>query len=265
MEDVLTEVAAFVPDLVVRATRNLIGPPEALAVHVKNPGYRRDLVTDLDVRTEQHLRTALHERFPAIGFIGEEEGGAAGTGLNWVVDPIDGTANYVAGYPRFATSVALVRRSEVVYGCIYDPSLGELFHAARGRGAHLGDQPLRPLRAQPLDEVLCAVGLGNDDDRARLMIDVLSRLRKRFQGIRNTGCASLDLAYVAAGRFGCFLHPYLKPWDCDAGLLIVEEAGGRAEEIEELRTPQTRALAVGHAAVVEPVVKELKSVLTADG
>ena len=265
MDEILNEVTVFVPDLVVRVTKNLIGAPWTMRVHLKDVGHRRDIVTDFDVLTEEHLRAALHDRFPSIGFVGEEQGSAGQSELHWVVDPIDGTSNFVAGYPHFATSVALVRGSEAIYGCVYDPSLGELFHGARGRGAYLGDTPLRPLRAQPLDELLLAIGLGNDDDRANLMIGLLSRLRKRVQGFRNTGCASLDLAYVAAGRFGCFAHPYLKPWDCNAGVLIVQEAGGRAEEIKELRTPQTRALAVGHSAIVRPVVKAMKSVLAADG
>lgn len=180
------------------------------------------LVSDLDRRLEGMLRDALPSLWPGSVVVGEEEGGERGE-WTWWVDPLDGTTNCVHGWPRSAISVALYRRGEARLGAVHDPYLGETFWAVKGEGAWLGEQRLSLEPVAGLGEALLCTGFAPEP---LAQWEVCRRLHGLSRGVRVSGCASLDLAYVAAGRVQAFWEIDLKPWDVAAGLLLVGEAGG---------------------------------------
>ena len=213
-----------------KAARGLqrdFGEVENLQVSVKGPG---DFVTASDRRCEQILREELAKARPGYGFLGEEGGATAGSDpeSRWIIDPIDGTTNFIHGVPLFAIAIAIERAGEIVAGLIYNPVMDELFTAEKGRGAFLNDRRrLRVAARREMHDTLVACGLphrgnaGNELFRAELAI-----MQGRVAGLRRTGSACLDLAYVAAGRFDAYWERGLKPWDLAAGIVLVREAGG---------------------------------------
>lgn len=187
-----------------------------------------DLVTRIDRRSEAAVLRVIRRAFPAHGVLAEEGGASAGDGEHlWVIDPLDGTTNYSRGFPFFCVSVALARAGSVIAGAVYQPLLGELFTAVRGRGAFLNGERLR-VSAQPLlDQAFLATGFPYDIRRSRRNnLDNFTRFATRCLAVRRAGAAALDLAYVAAGRFDGFWELKLRPWDVAAGSLLIEEAGG---------------------------------------
>jgi myo-inositol-1(or 4)-monophosphatase len=148
-----------------------------------------------------------------------------------VIDPLDGTTNYAHGYPRFCVSIGIEHRGVATLGVVYDPLLDELFSAVRGRGAMLNDRPLQVSEEARLDHAMFATGFAYDVHRSvEDNLDHFSAFAKTVQAIRRDGSAALNLCYVAAGRFDGFWELKLQPWDVAAGLLIVEEAGGRTSD-----------------------------------
>lgn len=180
------------------------------------------LVSDLDRRLEARLRQALPPLWPDSVVVGEEDGGEPGE-WTWWVDPLDGTTNCVHGWPRSAISVALYHRGEARFGAVHDPYLGETFWAVKGRGAWLGGQRLSLEPGAELGKALLCTGFAPEP---LAQWEVCRRLHGLSRGVRVSGCASLDLAYLAAGRVQAFWEIDLKPWDVAAGLLLVGEAGG---------------------------------------
>ena len=212
-----------------RAGRNLkrdLGEVEHLQVSLKGP---RNFVTAADRKAEEILRTELAKARPAYGFLGEESGTHAGsdTAHRWIVDPLDGTTNFLHGIPHFAVSIALERDGAVVAGVVYNPANDELFVAERGKGAFFNDRRMRVAARARLAEAVVACGLPHygrgDLSRARAEIFVA---QQNFAGLRRYGAATLDLAWVAAGRLDCYWERDLSPWDIAAGSLLVREAGG---------------------------------------
>lgn len=193
-----------------------------------------DLVTQADLASQQAIRKLVLDRFPDHAFLGEEDqlGEEDDAVPNpdaeyvWVVDPLDGTTNYVHQNPQFAVSVALVRGSEVVVGTIFDPSSGECFTAERGAGAFLNGKPISVSSIQSLSEALVAISFSAKVDASSPQIPIFLEILTRAQAIRRTGSAALNLAGVACGRFDAYWATGNKPWDVAAGLLLVEEAGG---------------------------------------
>ena len=190
-----------------------------------------DLVTDVDVSIEAAFRALIAERFPDHAVLGEEMGAAArdtGARYRWLFDPIDGTTNYAHGLPMFCASVALEidGRSEVA--AVYDPSRRDLFTAERGAGAFLNGRPLRASSTQTLIDAMLVTGFPYDvHTRIDEIVSLFGRFVARSRAVRRLGSAAIDLCYVAAGRMDGFWESSLKPWDVAAGLLLVEEAGGR--------------------------------------
>ncbi len=261
----LHNVERAVPDIVAELWRQHLrelrrrGP----AVAIKKGEHRRDLYTGEDRHAESFLRDQLRERIQKeLGTISEEftptpESAQPGK-TYWLIDAIDGTLNLSWGYPHFATSIALMHYEEPVYGCVYDPSLRELFTAVAGHGAKFGGETLGRPERQDLTVAIVAVGHGYDDARAPIVTELIRRLQPRVRAIRQGGCASLDLAYVAKGRVGCFVHPYLKSWDSKAGELLVRETGGVLESIPTLATKTTQGLiAANNSKVLDAVKAEL--------
>jgi myo-inositol-1(or 4)-monophosphatase len=185
----------------------------------------QDWVSVADRSVEALCRTRLAEAFPADLMLGEEAGGAIGA-RTWVVDPIDGTLNFVHDVRYWCISIAFIDEGIRKVGAVYDPSHDELFLAAKGRGAYVNGQPIRASTCTSLDRALLVHGYVQRHD-----LDAHLRLRRRLlesgAEVKDHGAGALMLAHVAAGRFDAYLEPHMHPWDATAGLLLVEEAGGR--------------------------------------
>ena len=223
-----------------KASRRLVrdfAEVEQLQVSVKGPG---DFVSQADLRAEQTIRTELERARPGYAFLLEEGGavGSANWAWRWIVDPLDGTTNYLHGVPHWCISVALERRgdtgSEIVSGCIYNPVNDEMFWAEKGVGAFLNERRLRVSARREIKDALFATGIpfaSVPPARRLAFARTLGTLMPVVAGIRRFGAAALDLAWVAAGRYDGYWELGPKPWDVAAGALIVREAGGFATDV----------------------------------
>jgi myo-inositol-1(or 4)-monophosphatase len=188
-----------------------------------------DLVTVHDRAAEDVIVGIVTAARPDDGIVGEEGTDRPGTsGVSWYLDPIDGTTNYVYDLPAWATSVAAGDRDGMLVGAVYVPVLGELFAAARGRGATLNGHPIRCSRTDELALALVATGFGYTPERRRRQAAIVAEVVASVRDIRRLGAASLDLCYVAAGRFDAYFEEHLNIWDMAAGELIAREAGCRS-------------------------------------
>ena len=205
---------------------------EQLQVSQKGPA---DFVSEADRRAERTLRRELEKARPDFGLMLEEGGEVAGRDPlhRWIVDPLDGTTNFLHGIPHFAISIGLERAGEVIAGVIHDPLRDETFWAERGAGAFLNDRRLRVSARRNMQEAVFATGIPFGDRPGKPeMLAALQPMMDRTAGVRRFGCASLDLAYVAAGRYEGFWELGLSPWDVAAGIVIVREAGGFVTDME---------------------------------
>ena len=217
-----------------KAARRLVrdfGEIEQLQVSVKGIG---DFATRADRQAEATIREMLMEARPNYGWLGEETGEEKGKDptRRWIVDPLDGTTNFLHGLPHWAVSIALEHKGDIVAGVIYDPVKDEMFTAEAGQGAWLNDRRLRVSARRDLASMLFGTGLPfGARGGVPEMLAELGRMMPRTAGVRRWGTASLDLAYVAAGRFDGFFEIGLSPWDLAAGIILVREAGGYVTEI----------------------------------
>ena len=196
---------------------------------------RADFVTQKDLEVQNYIFTELNKLYPHIGFIGEEEGKNISneSGMQWILDPIDGTTNYIYGYNMSAISLALKDKNKIVFGIVYNPFTNELFKAIRGEGAYLNDTPIKVAGTNALANALVAVG--TSPYYKNLSVEVFDKIRRIFEeslDIRRSGSAALDLVYVASGRQDAYFEYNLKPWDYAAGCLILEEAGGMVTDTD---------------------------------
>ena len=216
-----------------RALLKDFGEVENLQVSAKGPG---DFVSRADRTAEETIREELLRARPSYGFLGEEGKEIDGEDptRRWIVDPLDGTTNFLHGLPHWAVSIALEHKGQIVAGVVYDPVKDEMFHAEKGGGAWLNESRLRVSGRHRLIESIFATGLpfAGRGDLPETIRD-LARLLPSCAGVRRFGAASLDLAYVAAGRYDGFWERGLKEWDMAAGLVIVREAGGIVEPLTE--------------------------------
>jgi myo-inositol-1(or 4)-monophosphatase len=219
-----------------KAARPLLrdfGEVENLQVSVKGPG---DFVSAADRRAEQTVRRELARARPDYGFLLEEGGAVAGRDADhrWIVDPLDGTTNFLHGLPHFAISIALERRGELVAGVIHDPLRDETFAAEKGSGAYMNDRRIRVSGRRELSQALIGTGIPVLDweGRERGFLAQLDRVSAQVAGVRRLGVCSLDLAYVAAGRFDGFWEFGVQPWDIAAGVVLIREAGGMVTRLE---------------------------------
>lgn len=188
----------------------------------------RNLVTEVDKKSEEMIRSFLVKAYPDFDFIGEEFGGEASSEYYWLVDPIDGTNNFSHNFPVFCISIALLKDKIPLLGVIYDPTRKELFWATAKEGAYLNNKRILVSKIDKIKQALVATGFYYDfKDQSDTNIEHFFNFIYHVQGIRRCGAAALDLAYVASGRLDGFWELGLNPWDTAAGILLVEEAGGR--------------------------------------
>jgi len=194
-----------------------------------------DFVSAADLRAEQTLFEALTKARPGYSFLGEERGLIEGTDKThtWIVDPLDGTTNFLHAIPHFAINIALQREGAIVAAVTYNPITNELFWAEKGKGCYVNDKRLRVAARTRLDDAVLATGIPflGHGQHARFLKE-LHGVSQRVAGVRRFGSAALDLAWVAAGRFDGYWERDLKPWDIAAGLLMVSEAGGKVTDAE---------------------------------
>ena len=206
---------------------------ENLQVSSKGPG---DFVSKADREAERIIKDMLMEGRPSYGWLGEETGGEDGADptRRWIVDPLDGTTNFLHGLPHWAISIALEHKGEIVSGVVYDAAKDELFWAEKGAGAWMNDRRMRVSGRRVMQEAVFATGLPFGAKKTLpAMLGDLARLMPVTAGVRRWGAASLDLAYVAAGRFDGYWERELQAWDIAAGLVLVREAGGMLAPIRE--------------------------------
>ncbi len=195
-------------------------------------GRSNDMVSRADKEAEQRFVEGLSQLLPEAGFIAEEGTSTKiGKDYNWIIDPLDGTTNYLYGIPFYCTSVALRQKEHIALGVIYDPVHDECFSAALGQGAYLNGKRIAVSQQNDLSKSLIALGFPYDH-RGKLAwyLDILERVTNSTRGVRRPGAAALDMAYLACGRFEAFYEYGLNPWDVAAGSIIVTEAGGRVSD-----------------------------------
>ena len=209
------------------------GEVEQLQVSVKGPA---NFTSSADHRAEETLYRELSKARPAYGFLMEERGVVEGSDKShrWIVDPLDGTTNFLHGIPLFAVAIALERQGELVASLVYNPIHDELYTAEKGQGAFVNNRRLRVSARKSLGDCVISIGIphrGRTGSHARFLTEGTALMRT-VAGLRRTGSACIDLAWVAAGRFDGYVDHDLQPWDTAAGMLLVREAGGYVADIE---------------------------------
>ena len=206
---------------------------EHLKVAVKQ---QSDFVTEVDQAAEAAIIYVLQEAYPQYGILAEESGERVGQGagadFQWIIDPLDGTTNFIHGFPQYAISIALAERGQVTQAVIYDPTNNELFTATKGSGAFLNDRRIRVSSRLKLADSLIGTGFPyRSFEHIDAYLGVFKELTQKTAGLRRPGAASLDLAYVACGRLDGFFEFGLSPWDIAAGSLLITEAGGLVSDL----------------------------------
>lgn len=241
------------------------GEVQNLQVSLKGPG---DYVSQADRRAEKIIHDELSRARPGYSFLMEESGAVTGSDdqHRWLVDPLDGTTNFLHGIPIFAISIALERQGVLVAGLVYNPAMDELYTAERGGGAFLNDRRLRVAARRNLND--CVIGTGvphlGQGDHGRYLVE-LRNVMGEVSGIRRLGAASLDLAYVAAGRLDGFWEAALHPWDVGAGSLLIREAGGFVTDRAGGQDVGPGGVVAGNEAVHGALIKTLNKPIRAAG
>ena len=231
-----------------KASKALIrdfGEVEKLQVSVKGP---LDFVSNADTKAEKIIIEELSKARKNYSILSEEDGSKIGKDKNniWIIDPIDGTTNYLHGVPHFAISIALKSNNEIISGVIYDPIKDEMFYAEKNNGAYYNNQRIRVSKKKKLEDCLFATG-GNISEKNKTNTNII---------IRRSGSAALDMAYVAAGRFDGYFQKNLNIWDIAAGIITVKEAGGIINEIDLSKNNNIKVLA-SNSSINDKLVKNL--------
>jgi myo-inositol-1(or 4)-monophosphatase len=213
-----------------QAGEHIVRASDRLDTVVVTEKGTNDYVTEIDKTAEDIIISLLKKTYPDHGFLAEESGiYNSGSDYCWIIDPLDGTTNFVRGIPHYAVSIACQYQGRLEHAVIYNPVTREEFTASRGRGAQLNGRRIRVSSRTHLDGALLGTGIPfrrHQSDKLPAYLEALGELAKQTAGIRRAGSASLDLAYVAAGRFDAFWEMGLQPWDMAAGVLLIQEAGG---------------------------------------
>lgn len=192
---------------------------------------RRSLVTEADLLSEKAIIALLQKEYPDFAILAEESGNLPGNSkLTWIVDPLDGTNNYLFGIPFFCTAIALVKGEDILLGVLYEPSRGELFVAEKGKGAYLNGRQVSISQRTSLRDSLVGYDMGYSPEQGAKMTGFISLLWPQVHGLRAMGSAALGIAYSGCGRLDLYFHRFLFPWDIAASLIFVSEAGGRVTD-----------------------------------
>jgi len=234
---IAAEAARAAGRIIQQAAGDGIGPPVVPAslgggaiVHRKKGAV--DLLTRVDLACEEAIRAVLSRHTPSVPILGEEGGGARDARTRWIVDPLDGTTNFVHGFPAYAVSIGLQVDGELAAACIYDPLRDHLYTADKGQGAFCNGRRLAVSEASTLEDALVLTGFAYDRrERADFYLRFVKRFLEASRGLRRAGAAALDLAHIACGRADGFWEFGLSPWDVAAGVLLVREAGGRVTDM----------------------------------
>ncbi len=197
--------------------------------------HANDFVTQVDKAAESAIIDIIRQAYPDHAILGEESGALEGkkAEYRWIIDPLDGTTNFIHGFPQYCVSIALQHRGAIEHGVVYDPSKNELFTASKGRGAFLDDRRMRVTKCANLKDALVGTGFPfKEMSRLDLYFRQLREVMQTSSGVRRAGAAALDLAYVAAGRLDAFWELGLAPWDMAAGALLIQEAGGLVGDLK---------------------------------
>jgi len=239
-------------ELIVRSLNRL----ESLTVASKG---RNDFVTEVDRAAEREIIATIRRHYPQHAFLAEESGRSGTHETLWIVDPLDGTTNFLHGFPVFAVSIACQIAGRLEHAVIYDPMRQELFTASRGAGAHLDNHRIRVSKARGIDGALIATGFPYRANTRYLdaYLAMLRAVTERAAGVRRPGAAALDLAYVAAGRVDAFWEIGLSAWDTAAGTLLIQEAGGRTGTLSGAQYTQGGHIVAGNPKVYAALLKLL--------
>ncbi len=225
MLNIAIRAARAAGDLIVREMDRV----SDISIDIKG---KNDFVTEVDTQAEFTIINTIKNSYPDHAFLCEESGASGDSDFLWIIDPLDGTTNFLHGFPHFAVSIALQHKGRLDQAVIYDPLKQELFTASKGKGAQLNNKKIRVSGHKTLDGALLGTGFPfGDAHKIDEFINSFRSLCPKTAGIRRAGAASLDLAYVACGRLDGFWEYGLKPWDIAAGALIIQEAGGINSEI----------------------------------
>ena len=259
MLNIATRAARAAGDIIVRYVDRL----DELNVASKE---RNDYVSEVDRRAEDAIIRILRKAYPDHGILAEESGTQAGSNdeYQWIIDPLDGTTNFLHGFPQFAVSIALSHKGRLEQGVVYDPMRQELFTASRGNGAQLNNRRLRVAQRRGLEGALLGTGFPfKTHEHLEAYLAMFRDLLLETSGIRRPGSAALDLAYVAAGRLDGFWELKLNPWDMAAGVLLIQEAGGIVGDFTGgHKFMQSGNVVAGNPRVFAAIVKKLRPHLT---
>ncbi len=221
---------------------------------------RGNLVSEADFLSQEAILKVLKYEYPDFNIVSEEtESPSVISGYTWIVDPLDGTNNYIFGIPFFCINVALVKDYDVLVGVTYDPNRNELFYSQKGDGAYLSDQLMHVSDKDSLGASLIGLDLGYDAIQGREMLDIIMKLWPNVHSVRLMGSASLGLAYVACGRIDLYLHRFIYPWDIASGILLVGEAGGIINDWQGgLATFESQGIIASNDILYNGLISELK-------
>lgn len=227
MVNIATDVVRRASKIILRAVDHI----DSISISEKS---RNDYVTEIDKATEQEIISSLRKVYPDHRIIAEESGVLEGNEENtWIIDPLDGTSNFIHGFPHFAISLAFQSKAKIEHGVVYDPLRNELFSATRGEGARLNDKKIRVSSRKKLEDALIGTGFPfRQPQHFKTYLSIFETLFPQTADMRRAGSAALDLAYVAAGRLDGFFEIGLKPWDIAAGVLLIKEAGGLISDLD---------------------------------
>jgi myo-inositol-1(or 4)-monophosphatase len=252
--NIAVKAALAAGNVIIRA----LDRPAAIQISQKKPN---DYVTDVDRQAEQEIIAIIRKAHPQHGIIGEESGETIGKEYTWIIDPIDGTRNFIHGFPQFAVSIGIRYRGRIEHGVIYDPLRQELFTASRGKGARLNDKRIRVSTRTQLEDCLLGTGFPHRHSPPRLKahLSAMETIIPLCGDIRRLGAATLDLAYVACGRLDGFWEAGLKIWDIAAGILLIKEAGGLVFDIDGGDNYlESGDIITGNPKIVKLLLKKIK-------
>lgn len=254
MLNIAIRAARAAGDLIVREMDRV----SDISVDIKG---KNDFVSEVDRKAEYTIINTIKQSYPGHAFLCEESGASGESDFLWIIDPLDGTTNFLHGFPHYAVSIALQHKGRLDQAVIYDPLKQELFTASKGKGAQLNNKKIRVSGHKTLDGALLGTGFPfGDTHKIDEFINSFRSLYPKIAGIRRAGAATLDLAYVASGRLDGFWEFGLKPWDIAAGILIVQEAGGLVSDMRgDNQFLETGDVVTGNPKIFKDMLKHLRN------